>query len=230
MLDRCLRSLAAQRHPPRDVIVVDNASSDDSAELARAYGARVVREDRPGITAAASAGYDAATGWVIARCDADSELPPDWVARIHAHFVADSTVVAVTGRGRFYGLGLLGRLVADLFYMRAYFWGAHAAVAHVPVFGSNFAVRTDAWLRVSGQVPRDDEWLHDDFDLSFRLPSRGVVYDPGLVVGISGRPFRSASAMVRRFRMGAATVAHHFRMKGPVARWRERLKSVIKDA
>ena len=62
-------------------IVADNGSTDGSPEVARAYGARVVPEPRPGIPAAAATGYDAADGDIIARCDADSAPPPDWVAR-----------------------------------------------------------------------------------------------------------------------------------------------------
>src|SRR5690606_38180984 len=83
-LDRCLRALATQTHPPWEVVVVDNASTDDTAAVARAHGARVVAEPRVGIPAAAATGYDAASGEVIARLDADSVPPPDWVARVGA--------------------------------------------------------------------------------------------------------------------------------------------------
>ena len=45
-LDRCLRSLREQRYPTSqfEVIVVDNASTDATAEIARRFGARVVSE------------------------------------------------------------------------------------------------------------------------------------------------------------------------------------------
>src|SRR4051812_1211839 len=77
MLERCLRGIQNQRRPADEIIVVDNASTDDTLAVARRFGARVVREDRPGITAAASAGYDIARGELIARCDADSVVPAD---------------------------------------------------------------------------------------------------------------------------------------------------------
>lgn len=80
-LRRCLAALAAQTRAPREVVVVDNGSTDASRRVARRYGARLVRERRPGIPAAASRGYDAARGRVIARLDADSVPPRDWVAR-----------------------------------------------------------------------------------------------------------------------------------------------------
>ena len=74
MLERCLLALREQRRPADEIIVVDNSSTDDSAAVARRHGATVVEERRPGITAAASRGYDAATGDIVARCDA--ETPP----------------------------------------------------------------------------------------------------------------------------------------------------------
>jgi glycosyltransferase involved in cell wall biosynthesis len=57
-------------------IVVDNGSSDGSAEVAAAHGARVVREDRRGFGAACHAGLLAATGDVVCFMDADASLDP----------------------------------------------------------------------------------------------------------------------------------------------------------
>src|SRR3954452_8207081 len=71
-LERCLRLLGQQTVAPLEVVVVDNGSRDASAAGARRHGARVVTEPTPGIPAAASTGYDAARGDLIARCDADS--------------------------------------------------------------------------------------------------------------------------------------------------------------
>ena len=44
LLDRCLRALARQTREPAEVIVVDNASTDTTGEVARAHGATVVEE------------------------------------------------------------------------------------------------------------------------------------------------------------------------------------------
>ena len=194
--------------------------------MAQAHGSTVFTEARPGITAAASAGYDRAAGEIIARCDADSILPEDWLERIERAFRDDPVIEAVTGPGRFYDLPPFGRAVADLLYMRAYFVFAGAALAATPLFGSNFAMRASAWHRVSPTVPRDLPALHDDFDLSFRFePSRNVRYDPDLVVGISGRPFRDASAMVRRTSMAVTTIAQHLPHENPVRRWFRRMRA-----
>jgi len=57
-------------------IVVDNGSTDDSAEVARALGAHVVNEPRRGFGSAAHAGLIAATAPIVAFCDADASMDP----------------------------------------------------------------------------------------------------------------------------------------------------------
>ncbi len=57
-------------------IVVDNGSTDRSAEVARQHGATVVTEPRRGFGSAAHAGLLAATAPIVAFCDADASMDP----------------------------------------------------------------------------------------------------------------------------------------------------------
>ena len=57
-------------------IVVDNGSTDGSAEVAREHGATVVTEPRRGFGSAAHAGLLAATAPIVAFCDADASMDP----------------------------------------------------------------------------------------------------------------------------------------------------------
>ncbi|MFB7241315.1 glycosyltransferase [Streptomyces populi] len=57
-------------------LVVDNGSTDDSAEIARSLGATVVHEPRRGFGAACHAGLTAATAEVVCFCDCDASLDP----------------------------------------------------------------------------------------------------------------------------------------------------------
>ncbi|GAA1057714.1 glycosyl transferase [Agromyces luteolus] len=63
-------------------IVVDNGSTDRSAEVAREHGATVVTEPRRGFGAAANAGLEAATAPLVAFCDADASLDPADLPRL----------------------------------------------------------------------------------------------------------------------------------------------------
>ncbi|MEA2422454.1 MAG: hypothetical protein QOF55_1553 [Thermoleophilaceae bacterium] len=85
-VERALASVAAQLpERPAEVIVVDDASSDDTAELAARHGARVIRhEANRGPSAARNTGIAAAEHAWIAPLDADDEWLPDHLARLWA--------------------------------------------------------------------------------------------------------------------------------------------------
>ena len=75
LLLESLTALEAQARRPDIVIVVDNASTDRSAEVAAEHGATVVREERPGYGSAYLAGLAVAQGDFIVMGDADETYP-----------------------------------------------------------------------------------------------------------------------------------------------------------
>lgn len=224
-LARCLDAIAAQTVAPLEVVVVDNGSGDGSAALARRRGARVVGEATVGIPAAAARGYDAARGDVIARCDADSVVPADWVARIRAAFAADPELDGLTGPGLFHdlprGLGALGSAA----YAFGTFGAAGAAIGNVPLWGSNMALRRAAWHAVADRVERRDPRVHDDLELTMRLgPRARLRFDPRMRVRVEGRMFRSRAAARRRIGMAMRTFRRGWAAEGsPGPRWVLRL-------
>ncbi|MCC3275996.1 glycosyltransferase [Arthrobacter sp. zg-Y20] len=245
LLEACLQSLAGQSLAPREIVVVDNNSTDASAETARRFGARVVFEPVPGIPAAASAGYDAASGplgadtvaagaaagpatvpepdLIIARCDADCVLPRDWVQRIAESFAADPDLEVLSGPGVFYGMSpRAGRLVSRL-YLGSYYLAMGSALAHWPFFGSNLALRARTWQDVSGQVHREDAQMHDDVCLSFHLgQGRRCRRDRSLVVGMAPRAVQTRANLALRFRRAFHTLVSHWPQEYPWVRWGRR--------
>lgn len=79
-----------------EVIVVDDGSSDDTAEIATRRGARVIRQANAGPASARNAGARAAAGELLAFTDADCAPAPDWLAQLTAPF-QDAHVVGVKG-------------------------------------------------------------------------------------------------------------------------------------
>src|SRR5690606_25752695 len=103
-----------------------------------------------------------------------------------------------------------------------YFW-LTPWLGQPPVFGSNFAMRRDRWLRVRHLVDRTNGDIHDDLDLSIRLRrSDGVRYDPTLRMPVSARPFASARTLGTRLRKVVPTVAASWPEGAPWRRERRR--------
>ncbi|WP_204285589.1 glycosyltransferase family 2 protein [Microbispora amethystogenes] len=80
-------------------IVVDNGSTDGSAEVAARHGALVVTESVPGFGSACHAGLAAATAPVVCFMDADASLDPRQLPYV-AESVLDGTADLVLGRRR----------------------------------------------------------------------------------------------------------------------------------
>ena len=90
-----LASLAAQTVAPAEVLVVDDGSTDDSAAIAEAAGARVLRlAENGGFARAANAGLAAVGSEAVALVNTDVVLDPDWLERAAAALGASEGAVA----------------------------------------------------------------------------------------------------------------------------------------
>jgi glycosyltransferase involved in cell wall biosynthesis len=100
-LAESLSAIGRSDYDQYEVIVVDDASTDDSAVVASRHACRIVRlEENVGAAVAKNAGVQEARGDIILFTDADVVLQPDSL-RLVAENLADPTVSAV--------VGLLGR-------------------------------------------------------------------------------------------------------------------------
>jgi glycosyltransferase involved in cell wall biosynthesis len=96
-LGRCLESFSNVQFHQFEIIVVDNApSNDDSLHLASKFPVRYVREDRPGLDWARNRGIAEARFDIVAFTDDDAMVDRHWLQTI-ANAFSDSEVMAVTG-------------------------------------------------------------------------------------------------------------------------------------
>ena len=82
ILGRAIRSALAQTVPPLEIVVVDDGSTDGSADVARGFGGcvRVIEQPNGGAAAARNRGIEAARGDWIAFLDSDDEWHPEKLA------------------------------------------------------------------------------------------------------------------------------------------------------
>jgi glycosyltransferase involved in cell wall biosynthesis len=117
-IGRCLDAMTRQTTTkPFEVIVVNNASTDDTARIARQYKnklhLRVIGERQKGRGAARRRGFACAKGSIILSTDADTVVPAGWIHRMAGYF-ADPTVLAVTGTMRIDDCARLTNMLLNL--------------------------------------------------------------------------------------------------------------------
>ena len=96
-IEQALRSILEQTVPPAEIVVVDDGSTDDTAQIAGSlhHSVTVLQRDHAGIGATRTAGVAATTGELVALLDADDLWLPEKLERQLAVMDADPSTEAV---------------------------------------------------------------------------------------------------------------------------------------
>jgi glycosyltransferase involved in cell wall biosynthesis len=171
-LPKCLEAITSQDFPRQDyeIIVVDNNSTDKTAEIARSFGARVIPEGKQGNTFAIKRGMDSAESEIIANTDADTVVFGEWLKTIKQIF-ADEKVVAATGTAYVKS----GNSLLDFIYRKLYeaFIGFNFLIGKPHMTGFNMIVRKSAYDAIGGI--NDKFTMSPDVELGLRLAKKGKV-------------------------------------------------------
>jgi O-antigen biosynthesis protein len=170
-LGDCLASLLRSDYPEerREVLVVDNASRDRTAEVAASFRVRVVREPRRGLSHARNRGIEEAHGELLAFTDADCVVTGSWLAELVAAFGEDG-VAAAAGRT----LAFPPRTPAERYMARRKIaFGEWSEPHPLPYFVfSNAALRREVFKRV-GRFDPSFKGGSEDIDLAWRFLQAG---------------------------------------------------------
>ena len=194
-----LRAVLAQRHPNYEVIVVDNASNDRTAEIASRFPVKVIRENRKGLLWARECGRQASTGEIIANIDADCLPDPDWLER-GINDLEASHVAAVTGPYDYYDAKPLFRNTSLAF--QKYIYRAASHLVQMPfikqgamLIGGNNLIRSDV-LKRAGGYNTDLTFYGEDSDTAKRVSAHGrIVFNPTLIMKTSARRFKAEGVL-----------------------------------
>ena len=178
----CLDSLLNQTLDKEkyDILVVDNNSTDQTANVASDKGVRVVKELRKGYVHAIRKGIEVSQTEFIAFTDADCRVPHDWLEKILTNFTSTTKIVAVGGKLAFYDLQpIFDKSVRAILYFNK------------ALPGNNMAVRREALDQIGGVDPKVNLTL--DYWLTLKLRKVGKhKIDRSLVVKTSGRRFKGS--------------------------------------
>lgn len=193
-LPLCLGSLKGQDYAgDYEIIVVDNASTDRTAEVASRLGVKVVFEARRSPSFARHRGLLEAKGEIVAFIDADTIARQGWLSAIVRRFSRNPRIVAVTGPCAFFDAGVAARIMSHIMNFliiildHAFRWVTMKGGA---LWGSNFAARRQILLEVGG-FDTSIKFLGEDNELSLRLKVKGKLsLIPSLFVLTSARRLR----------------------------------------
>lgn len=104
-LVRCLESIASQTYFHYEVIMIDDGSTDRSAEIAAQYAKRdsrfhLFRQGNAGVSAVRNRGMELAKGDIIVFADSDDFIEPEYFETIHEAFLKENAEIVFYGARR----------------------------------------------------------------------------------------------------------------------------------
>lgn len=189
-----IKAALAQDYNDFEVIVVDNASTDRTSEIAKTFPVKVVHEPKKGLLQARECGRVHASGDIIANVDADCLPRTDWLRKGVGYF-KDKRIVGVSGPYDYYDGG---------FFLRAFLWCSFVfrwifnPLLKLPfinsdstLVGGNSLIRSSV-LQKTGGYDTKASFFGEDTNTSRRISPYGkTVFSLFLPMKTSARRFKS---------------------------------------
>lgn len=205
-LDSILRDVHTSGIPNWEIVVVNNASTDATRQVAlERAGVRVVDEHHKGITFARQRGYKESTGDIIANVDADNLLTDGWTNRVLAEFKKNSDLIAFSGPVIYWDMPAFTRFLVRIYFYIAYvlyLFTRFVIKKGSMLQGGNFTVRKSA-LDTIGGFNTGIQFYGEDTDIACRLHPLGPVkFSLSHNIKSSGRRLRKEGVVSTAFRYG----------------------------
>jgi glycosyltransferase involved in cell wall biosynthesis len=180
-LPDCLNGLRALDYSNYEVIVVNDGSTDRSAEIASEYGFRLIDTENRGLACARNAGLEAATGEIVAYIDSDASPEPQWLSHLAISFMRSQHVGIGGPNIPPEGDGRLAECVGHAPGGPTHVLLSDRLAEHIP--GCNMAFRKESLDAIGGFDPQF-RIAGDDVDICWQLQNQGgtIGYSAGAVV------------------------------------------------
>ena len=195
----CLESVVKNGGELYEIVVVNNASTDRTAEVAARFGrVRVVAESEKSVNKARQKGVRESSGDIIAFIDADTKMPEDWVKKIIKDFEINEKLVCLSGPYIFYDVSPLAKVFVWLYWKvlarLAYLFTGYMAV------GGNLIIRREALEKIGG-FDMSISFYGDDTDTAKRLHKVGKVkFNQKFIMYASARRLKGEGFLLTAYR------------------------------
>ena len=181
-LTESVSALKASSYPNFEIIVVDDASKDDTAEVAEGMGVKVLRRTKnAGPSSARNLGARHATGEILFFVDADVVIADGAVDRVVDTFERHPDIDAVFGS--YDSEPRAKGLVSQYRNLLHHYVHQHGAVAASTFWGACGAIRRSVFERAGGFDEERYPRCIEDIQLGYRLRRAGhrIMLDKGLL-------------------------------------------------
>jgi GT2 family glycosyltransferase/uncharacterized membrane protein YsdA (DUF1294 family) len=181
-VEKCLASVLSQDYPHYEVIVIDNASDDDSIVIINRYATRVSKF----LANPKNVGYAAGMNLGAANASEESQflafvtqdviLPPSWISKMVRHATAEKSIAAVSSR--IYDVSKQAYISElKILYPSAYYY-IPLDIKYTPLTvgfpaGEAFLIRK-SYFRILGMFDPDYFAYYEDGDLGWRTRLSGL--------------------------------------------------------
>jgi len=177
----CLDGLQRLQYPNFEVIVVNDGSTDGTADIVMTYDVRLISTENRGLSSARNTGWQAATGEIVAYIDDDAYPDPDWLTHLAATFLRGGHAgvggpnIGPTGDGPI--AACIGLAPGNPTHVML----TDREAEHIP--GCNMAFRKDALAAIGG-FDTQFRVAGDDVDVCWSLRERGLTlgFSPAAMV------------------------------------------------
>lgn len=183
-----------------EVLVVDNASTDDTALIASAHaGVIVVAEPEKGLTRARQRGLLSASAPLVAYVDADTLMPEGWITTALTAFQNNPELVCLSGPYHYHDADRQTR-VSNWLYWRFLAYPTYLTLGYMAT-GANFIIRRAAMESIGG-FDTSIAFYGEDTNVARRLHAKGkVLFKLSFVMPTSARRLTSE---------GTLTTGYHY--------------------